>query len=125
MDYIPEPRYFNVNKPLITGEGCSLVNTLFDCNDQITLGNFVSFGHDCSCLTGSHDYYKINEERQNSIIRGPITIESGVWIASNVTICMGVTIGKNSVICAGAVVIHDVPPNEMWGGVPAKFIKKI
>ena len=28
-------------------------------------------------------------------------------------------------IAAGSVVIKDVPANEVWGGNPAKFIKKI
>ncbi len=39
------------------------------------------------------------------------------------TILPGVSIGKGCVIAAGAVVISDVPDNEMWGGVPARFIK--
>ncbi|RRF95924.1 MAG: hypothetical protein DUD27_07125 [Lachnospiraceae bacterium] len=36
----------------------------------------------------------------------------------------GVTIGDNSVIGANAVVIHDVNPNSIVAGVPAKIIKK-
>ncbi len=35
--------------------------------------------------------------------------------------CQGVTIGNNCII-AGAVVTHSVPSNEIWGGVPARFI---
>ena len=37
----------------------------------------------------------------------------------------GVTIGEGSIVAAGSVVINDVPPNEMWGGVPARFIKHL
>ena len=40
-------------------------------------------------------------------------------------ICQPVTIGDNSAIAAGAVVTKDIPPGEIWGGVPAKFIKKV
>lgn len=123
--YQPIPRYFNINYPLIVGENCSLSNTLFDCAAQIRIGDDVAFGHDCRCLTGSHDYGYRRAERMVKSINKPINIESGVWIASGVTICQGVTIGNDSVICAGAVVIHDVPSGEMWGGIPAKFIKKI
>lgn len=51
-------------------------------------------------------------------------IEEDVWIGANVTILKGVTIGKSSIIAAGALVIKDVPPYSIVGGVPAKFIKK-
>ncbi len=52
-------------------------------------------------------------------------------IGNNVRICAGaivigdVTVGDNSIIGAGAVVTKNVPANEVWGGVPAKFIKKV
>lgn len=52
-------------------------------------------------------------------------------IGDNVTIYCGakvlgnVTIGDNSVIAANAVVVKDVPPNVVVGGVPAKIIKHI
>ena len=36
-----------------------------------------------------------------------------------------VTIGNHAVIAAGSVVTKDIPSGELWGGVPAKFIKKI
>lgn len=125
VDYNPEPRFFNVNKPLITGKGCSLVNTLFDCNDQITLGDYVSFGHDCMVLTGYHDMTFIGVERQLSSPTKPVTIKDGAWIASGAIILPGVTIGENAVIGAGSVVTKDIPDNEFWAGNPAKFIRHI
>lgn len=55
----------------------------------------------------------------------PIIIDDDVWIGMNATIMGGVTIGKGSIIGANALVTKNVPPMEVWGGVPAKFIKKI
>jgi acetyltransferase-like isoleucine patch superfamily enzyme len=123
VEYKPEPRYFSIIKPIITGINFCPVNTLFDCQDQITIGDNVFFGHDCQVLTGYHNKYLKGKDRQDSILYAPVTIKNGVWIASRVTICPGVTIGENAVICAGSVVIRDVHDNEMVGGVPAKFIK--
>lgn len=124
-DYEPKPRYFNVNKPPIIGQSVSLVNTLLDCNDQITIGDFVSFGHDCQILTGYHNYLYKGEERQLSSPTKPVTIKDGAWIASGVIILPGVTIGKNAVVAAGSVVTKDIPDNEMWIGQPARYHKTI
>ena len=37
----------------------------------------------------------------------------------------GVTIGQNSVIGAYSFVTKNIPDNELWYGIPAKFVKKI
>ena len=54
----------------------------------------------------------------------PITIENDVWIGRRVIVMNGVTISNGAVVAAGAVVTKDIPPYEVWAGVPAKFIKK-
>ena len=55
----------------------------------------------------------------------PITIGDDVWIGGNVTVLPGVTIGSNAVIAAGAVVTSDVPPNTLYGGIPAKKLRDL
>ncbi len=54
-----------------------------------------------------------------------VEILSNAWIASKATILKGVTIGQSSIIAASAVVNSNVPPYELWGGVPAKLIKPL
>ena len=46
-----------------------------------------------------------------------------VWIGHGAVIKQGVTIGNGAVIAACAVVVKDVPPYAIVGGVPAKLIK--
>jgi len=55
----------------------------------------------------------------------PITIGNGVWVASGSVICGGVTIGEGSVIAAGSVVVRDIPPRVLAGGVPCKVIRPL
>ena len=55
----------------------------------------------------------------------PIKIGDGCWLGARVTVLGGVEIGAGCVIAAGALVNKDVPPNELWSGVPARFIRKL
>lgn len=54
-----------------------------------------------------------------------VTIGSNCWIGANSVVLPGVSIGNNSVIGAGSVVTKNVPENEIWVGVPARFHAKI
>ncbi|MFA5937110.1 MAG: DapH/DapD/GlmU-related protein [Candidatus Paceibacterota bacterium] len=121
----PEPSVFNLVYEPIIGKNVSLVNTLLDCVNQITIGDNVSFGHNVMVLTGYHDYYLKGAERMESAPSKPVMIEDGVWIASGAIICPGVRIGKNAVVGAGAVVTRDVPAGWMVAGKPARFIKRV
>ena len=51
------------------------------------------------------------------------TICDGVYLAPNVVVVEDVTIGENCTIGAGAVVVTDIPANNVAVGVPAKVIR--
>lgn len=55
---------------------------------------------------------------------GKVTIGKRVFIGVNTVIVNSVEIGDDAVIAASSVVTKDVPAGEIWGGNPAKFIKK-
>lgn len=52
-----------------------------------------------------------------------VTIHNDVWIGAHVLILDGVSIGNGAVIAAGAVVVKNVPPYAIVGGVPARLIR--
>jgi len=52
-------------------------------------------------------------------------VGANVWVGANCVLLPGVTIGDNALIAAGSVVTRDVPPNEIWGGVPARKLKDV
>ena len=70
-------------------------------------------------ISENNDNYK-----DQQFTAAPIEIMPNVWIASKATVLKGVTIGAHSIVAASAVVTKDIPEFEVWGGVPAKFIKK-
>ena len=53
----------------------------------------------------------------------PVEIGKDVWIGSGAFIKGGVKIGDGAVVAAHAVVVKDVPPYAIVGGVPAKVIR--
>lgn len=115
---------------LTIGEYSGMTNTIIQCHESITIGKHVNIGAGCMIMdTNFHstnwqdrlDRKKDIENHHNA----PIVIGDVVFIGARSIICKGVTIGEHSMIAAGSVVVKDVPANEVWGGAPAKFIKKI
>ncbi|MDB2310609.1 CatB-related O-acetyltransferase [Opitutales bacterium] len=51
-------------------------------------------------------------------------IQDDVWIGARVCILAGVKIGRGSIIAMGSVVTKDVPAYSIYGGVPAKMIRR-
>lgn len=108
-----------------------------DLPENIKVGNNVNFFHNCL----------------GSVIYDGTIIENNVRIYQNVTIglsdpmsdalaefriqegavlCAGakilgkghMVVGRNTIIGANAVLLCSTGDNEVWGGIPARFIKK-
>jgi acetyltransferase-like isoleucine patch superfamily enzyme len=89
----------------------------------IFIGSEVGIGPKVSIITSQHRPTKKEIPVLLSELEfGTVVIGNGSDIGVNSTILPGVTIGEGSIIAAGAVVNKDVPPFEIWGGVPAKKI---
>lgn len=58
-----------------------------------------------------------------SMIGGSVIIKDNVWVSPASVIRDGLTIGCNSLVGMGAVVLKNIPENEIWIGNPAKFFK--
>ena len=53
----------------------------------------------------------------------PVIVEDDVVIGANAVVLEGVRVGKGAVVAAGAIVIEDVEPYTVVGGVPARKLK--
>lgn len=53
----------------------------------------------------------------------PTTIGVDAWIGAGAVVMQGVSIGRGAVVGANAVVTKDVPPYEIWAGIPARKIR--
>lgn len=99
------------------------------CSKAVTIGKNVKIGGGTRITDSNHHSldYKIRRtsEDVNNAKSAPVTIGDDVFIGANCYIGKGVTIGERSIVAAGSVVVKSIPQDEIWGGNPAKFIKKI
>ena len=51
-------------------------------------------------------------------------IGNDVWIGYGAIVLSGVSVADGTIIAAGSLVTHDTEPYSIYGGVPAKFLKK-
>ena len=75
----------------------------------------VQIGSHCSIYSHS----TIDEKK------GPIILKQNCKIGTHSTIMPNVIVGKNSIVAAYSFVTKNIPDNELWSGIPAKFKKKL
>ena len=76
-----------------------------------------------SVQIGSHCSIYSNSTIDNK--KGSVILEKNCKIGTHSTIMPGVTIGENSIIAAYSFVTKNIPNNEIWEGIPAKFKKNL
>ena len=115
---------------LIIGNHVKMSNTAICCAKEIVIEDEVMIGGGV-CIYDT-DFHSLNHFIRMELIpikEIPLTksihIEYGAFIGAGSIILKGVTIGRFSVLGAGSVVTKDVPPMEVWGGNPARFIRKL
>ena len=96
----------------------------FDLSAEIAIGRNVKVGSGVSFVTTHHDIGQPNLRCGEAAPR-PISVGDGAWIGTNALILGGCCVGNGAVVAAGAVVTKDVPPNTLFGGVPARHLRDL
>ena len=91
-----------------------------DARGGITVEHDTNISSHVKMITGSHDI----DDPDFTADFQPIHVGHHCWIGTGAIILQGVRIGDGAVVAAGAVVTKDVPEYEVWGGVPARYIRK-
>lgn len=81
----------------------------------ITIGEDAVVGYNTTILCHEYmaDKYRI----------GPVVIERRATIGANCTLLPGVVVGEGATVSAMSLVNRDIPPGELWGGVPVRRIR--
>lgn len=81
------------------------------------IDNLVQIGHNCmigrACVICGH-----------TGIAGSVTIGDGVIIGGGTGIADNMTIGAGAKLGGRSALMHNVPPGEEWGGIPAQPIRQ-
>ncbi len=118
----PDVIFENENANLVIGKFCSIA-------EKVCI--FLGGNHRTEWIT-TYPFSSIPKEEFESFrhitghptTKGDVVIGNDVWIGRGVTILSGVKIGDGAVISAESVVTKEVGSYEIWGGNPAKFIRK-
>lgn len=86
----------------------------------IEIGQNVTISHLAQICAGSHDY----SDPTLPLLKPKITIEDNVWICTQAFIGPGVRVNEGAVIGACAVLTKDAEAWMVFGGNPARLIKK-
>lgn len=117
---------------LFIGDYVSMSGVHIYVHDSVSIGSYCMIG--ANVLINDSNNHSIDyAERRNEFHTGracniqskPIRIGDDVFIGARSIIGKGVSIGNKSIIGMGSVVLCDIPEGEVWGGNPARFIKKI
>ena len=122
------PRLFGngpITERLTIGDHCFFnVGTTIELGAPVRIGDWVTFGPDVMLLTTTHEIGQ-PDHRCSTRVLGAIEVGDGAWIGARALVLPGVTIGRGAVIGAGSLVLHDVEPNTLVAGVPARVMREL
>ncbi len=114
------PSQFNFGQNLEVGSDVFLNRNVFlDSKGGIELGDGVGLGENVAVFTHTHSE-SVHRERTY----GKVTIGAYAKIYSNSMILPGISVGEQAIVAAKSMVVHDVAPNAVVAGIPAKVIRE-
>jgi acetyltransferase-like isoleucine patch superfamily enzyme len=90
----------------------SVVDIFFP--ENIEVGQDAIIGYNTVLL--GHEFL------QGEYRTGRVEIEANAMLGANCTVLPGVRVGEGASVSAMSLVNCDIPPGQVWGGVPAKRI---
>lgn len=94
---------------------------------SLKMGNDILVASYVSFVGGDHRIDDLGETliKDSGRSSNEVTeIGDNVWIGHGCIVFSGVTINSGAVLAAGSVLKNDMGVDEIWAGVPAKFIRK-
>ncbi|WP_295084236.1 acyltransferase [Ruminococcus sp.] len=109
------------------GKNCEFYTTnLGNEKYLISIHDNVILASNCHLITHDYSTAVVSKYLGKAVGKiGSIEIKDNSFIGAEAIIMPNVKIGRNCIIAAGSIVTKDVPDNQVWGGVPARYITSI
>lgn len=111
---------------LTIGNNVGISSSAIVCYKSITIGDNVKIGGNTVIYDSdfhSLDFIKRRVRETDTPQLKSVIIGNDVFIGAHVTVLKGVHIGDRAIIAASSVITKNIPPDEIWGGNPAKKIR--
>ena len=119
--------FVEIQKNASVGKRCKISSHTFVC-EGVTIQDNVFIGHSVTFINDSYPRATTPEgelQTQKDWKVETTVVKRGASIGSGSTILSNVVIGENAIVGAGSVVTHDVPPNTIVAGNPARVLRSI
>jgi UDP-2-acetamido-3-amino-2,3-dideoxy-glucuronate N-acetyltransferase len=119
--------FVEIQKGARIGANCKISSHTFIC-EGVTIEDDVFVGHG---VTFINDLYPRAVTTEGALQTDadweciPTVVRRGASIGSGSTLLGGITIGRNAMVGAGSVVTHDVAPNTIVAGNPARVLRGV
>ena len=119
--------FVEIQKNASVGKRCKISSHTFICEgvtieDEVFIGHGVTFINDI--YPRSTTSFGALQTEKDWKVQGTL-VKRGASVGSGTTILANVTIGENALVGAGSMVTHDVPPDSIVAGNPARMLRTI
>jgi acetyltransferase-like isoleucine patch superfamily enzyme len=119
--------FVEVQKNARIGSNCKISSHTFIC-EGVTIEDDVFIGHGVVFINDIYPRATVpggGLQTEADWKVAPTLIKQGASIGSGATVLANVTVGEHAMVGAGSVVTHDVPPNTIVAGNPARVLRSI
>ena len=115
---------YQIGQNVFIGEDLIVIDDLVTTSPNLIIGDRAAISPRVTLVLHTVPNWSRIADYVNSRI-GNIIIGDDAWIGTCAVILPDIRIGEGAVVGANSLVINDVPPYTVFGGVPAKKIKTV
>lgn len=118
--------FVEIQKGAKIGRRVKISSHSFIC-EGVEIEDYVFIGHGVTFINDKYPRATTTDgelQTEADWVCVPTLVKKGASIGSNATILCGVTIGERAIVGAGSVVTHDVAPDSVVAGNPARVLHR-
>ncbi|MEM5773371.1 MAG: acyltransferase [Anaerolineaceae bacterium] len=118
--------FVEIQKGAKIGRRVKISSHSFIC-EGVEIEDYVFIGHGVMFINDKYPRATTTDgelQTEADWVCVPTLVKKGASIGSNATILCGVTIGERAIVGAGSVVTHDVAPDSVVAGNPARVLHR-